>query len=57
MPDLGIDHVAFRMGGPNLDEVERQIVLYEPRAEALIMEDPALLQDALAVVDVKLVNR
>ena len=57
MPDLGVDHVEFRMGGPNLQEIERQIVTYEPRAEALISDDPAALEDALAVVDVKLTNQ
>lgn len=57
LPDLGIDRLAFRRNGPDLDEIERQITTYEPRAVALVESDPSLLEDALSEVGVKLANR
>ncbi|HWT23699.1 MAG TPA: hypothetical protein VN213_09350 [Solirubrobacteraceae bacterium] len=55
--DVGLDPQEFRMNGADEDEIARQLDTYEPRAESLVEEDPAALNDALADVGVQLAVR
>ncbi len=54
IPDMGLPNPAFRKGGADLVEIERQIKTYEERADSLVDEDPSALVDALAEVDVQI---
>jgi hypothetical protein len=52
-PGFGLADQAFREGGPDLAEIQRQIDTYIPGADTLITEDPRLLNAALSIVGVQ----
>lgn len=51
-PELGIDDPTFRQGGADLEALREVLAEQEPRADALIENDPTLLADLLDVVTV-----
>jgi phage baseplate assembly protein W len=54
VPDLGLTYQPFYEGGADVTEIQEQLAAHEPRVDALVDEDPDRLNDALAVVNVRL---
>ena len=54
LPDMGLTYQPFYEGGADVSEIQEQLATYEPRTDALVEEDPDRLNDALAVVNVRL---
>lgn len=52
-PDFGLAPQQHRRGGADVQEIERQISTYVPDATATVDEDPTGLNQALAVVGVR----
>lgn len=52
-PDLGLADQAHRRGGPDVPEIERQLATYVPETDALVDADLSQLDDALALVGVR----
>jgi hypothetical protein len=52
-PDFGLSEQAHREGGPDLAEIDRQISTYVPEADQLATEDLSMLNDALALIGVR----
>lgn len=51
-PDFGITDPLFRQGGPDLDEIRRQLMLNDSRAQDTVDLDDRQLTDFLAHVTV-----
>lgn len=51
LPAFGTPDQAFTRGGVDLDEVERSIVMWEDRADVLVMRDTGRLVELAAGVD------
>lgn len=57
VPTMGLTEQRYRAGGPNLAEIERQILEHEPRVDVLVELAPLLLDEALAEVGVRMGGR
>lgn len=53
-PAFGLADQAFRERGPDLGEIQRQIDTYVPGANDLVTENPAALNGALSIIDVRI---
>jgi hypothetical protein len=51
--DVGLYPQQHLAGGPDVQEIRRQIDLYVPDAEAVVEEDPSALDEALGIVGVR----
>lgn len=54
IPDLGLAGQLYRKGGPDVNEINRQLTTYEPRVESLVQQDPSRLNDAISLLGVRL---
>lgn len=55
---MGLANQAFRRGGPDLVEIERQIQKYERRTETILLtERPELLDEAMRRINVRLATQ
>lgn len=53
LPDFGVRDQTFGSPGANIDDLQEAIALYEPRADALIEEDPSQLDRLIDNVSVR----
>lgn len=53
-PDFGVTDQSHQAGGVDVTEVEEQIATWVPDADALVEQDPDALNEALAIVGVRI---